>query len=96
MFIPLPLNTPLIVGGLLSYFIKKETKKQTPELAKARGERGTLIASGMIAGAAIFGVIGALLLFAGIDLDTGFLAASQVRGEVFALLAFVLLLCYFI
>ena len=96
MFIPLGLNTPLIVGGLLSYFMKRETTKQSSELAKARSERGTLIASGMIAGAAIFGVIGALLLFVGVDLDTGVFTASQVRGEAIALVAFILLILYFI
>ena len=101
MFIPLPLNTPLIVGGLLSYFMKKETKKQSKELSKARTERGTLIASGMIAGAAIFGVLGAFLLFAGVNLDTGLysesgmFAGNVALGEALALVAFVLLIIYF-
>jgi putative OPT family oligopeptide transporter len=96
MFIPLGLNTPLIVGGLLNHFMSKETKKQNKELAAARSARGTLISSGMIAGAAIFGVIGALLLFFGFDLNTGLFADTPITGEIVALIAFVLLICYFV
>jgi putative OPT family oligopeptide transporter len=96
MFIPLGLNTPLIVGGLLNHFMNKETKKQSKELAAARTSRGTLISSGMIAGAAIFGVIGALLLFFGVNLDTELFAGDAVGGEIVALIAFVLLVLYFI
>jgi putative OPT family oligopeptide transporter len=96
MFIPLGLNTPLVVGGLLNHFIGKKTKKQNEALAKARTERGTLISSGMIAGAAIFGVIGALLLFFGVNVDTGLFADNQVGAEIVALIAFVLLVLYFI
>jgi len=95
MFIPLGLNTPLIVGGLLNHFMKKVSTKQPAELSKARTERGTLIASGMIAGAAIFGVVGALLLFSGINLDTGLFNDNQVGGETFALIAFICLVGYF-
>ena len=50
MFIPLDLNTPLLVGGLIAHFVGKSTKDKT--LAEARTQRGTLIASGFIAGAA--------------------------------------------
>ena len=96
MFIPLGLNTPLIVGGLLKHFLSKETKNTNNELATARSARGTLIASGMIAGAAIFGVIGALLLFFGINLDTGLFADNQVGAETLALFAFIILVIYFI
>ncbi len=62
MFIPLDLNTPLVVGGLLNNWFSKKTKNE--KLNTARVNRGILISSGFIAGAAIFGVIGALLLFA--------------------------------
>lgn len=96
MFIPLGLNTPLIVGGLLNHFLSKETKKQSKELAAARSARGTLISSGMIAGAAIFGVFGALLLFFGINLDTKLFADNPVGGETVALIAFAALIIYFI
>ena len=67
MFIPLPLNTPLVVGGLLNHWFSKSTKNEMKN--NARIQRGTLIASGFIAGAALFGVFGALLLFFNIDLN---------------------------
>lgn len=95
MFIPLELNTPLIVGGLLNYYMSKETKKQSKKLSAARTARGTLIASGMIAGAAIFGVIGALLLFFDIDLNTGVFASDPITGQKVAIVAFIILICYF-
>ncbi|MDQ1266462.1 MAG: hypothetical protein QG635_1614, partial [Bacteroidota bacterium] len=61
MYLPQHLNTPLLIGGLLSYFVKKSSKDEA--LAKARDQRGTLISSGFIAGAAIFGVLGAFLKY---------------------------------
>jgi putative OPT family oligopeptide transporter len=96
MFIPLPLNTPLIVGGLLKHFLSKETKNTSKELAGSRTARGTLIASGMIAGAAIFGVLGAFLLFFGVDLNTGLFAGNPTGAETLALFAFIVLVLYFI
>ncbi len=65
MYLPLHLNTPLVIGGLLAYFIQNKTKD--PALAKARHQRGTLIASGYIAGAALFGVLGALLTYLNLE-----------------------------
>ncbi len=61
MYLPLELNTPLLLGGIISHFVKNGKGKES--LIKARHQRGTLIASGFIAGAAIFGVIGALVKF---------------------------------
>ena len=61
MYLPLQLNTPLILGGIVSHFVKNG--KGPKELIKERDNRGTLIASGFIAGAAIFGVLGALLKY---------------------------------
>ncbi len=96
MFIPLDLNTPLIVGGILNHFMSKETKKQSKELASARTARGTLISSGMIAGAALFGVVGALLLFFGVDLNTHLFDGNDVAAESVALIAFICLVGYFV
>jgi len=66
MFIPLELNTPLLVGGLIAHFVSTRSKDE--KLNQARQERGTLIASGFIAGGALMGVISAVLRYAGIDL----------------------------
>jgi len=59
MFIPLELNTPLLVGGLIAHFVGKRSSDE--KLNNARRERGTLIASGFIAGGALMGVVSALL-----------------------------------
>ena len=65
MFIPLPLNTPLVVGGLINWFVTSRSKDA--DLNTARNEKGTLIASGFIAGGALMGVVSAALKFAGIN-----------------------------
>ncbi|MEG1642776.1 MAG: oligopeptide transporter, OPT family [Bacteroidales bacterium] len=63
MFIPLELNTPLIIGGLISWFVSTHGKDEKQK--KARYERGTLLASGLIAGGALMGVVSAALRFGG-------------------------------
>ena len=65
MFIPLELNTPLLVGGLINWYVT--TRSQDAAVNKARGERGTLLASGFIAGGALMGVVSALLRFVGFN-----------------------------
>ena len=65
MFIPLELNLPLVVGGLVNWFVT--TRSQQKEVNNARGERGTLIASGFIAGGALMGVVSVALRFCGIE-----------------------------
>ncbi|MCX6146203.1 MAG: oligopeptide transporter, OPT family [Candidatus Kapabacteria bacterium] len=59
MYLPIELNTPLVVGGLIAYFAKKSTTDKIK--SEERHNKGTLIASGFIAGGALFGVIGAIL-----------------------------------
>lgn len=66
MFIPMSLNAPLVVGGLVAWFVSNRSKDE--KLNKARMDRGTLIASGFIAGGALMGVVSAILKFAGVDL----------------------------
>ncbi len=61
MYIPLELNTPILVGGLIAWFVS--TRSNDEALNKARKERGTLIASGFIAGGALMGVISAILRY---------------------------------
>ncbi|MDD3875349.1 MAG: oligopeptide transporter, OPT family [Bacteroidales bacterium] len=94
MFIPLDLNTPLVVGGLLNHWFNKSTKNT--KLNTARVNRGILIASGFIAGAAIFGVIGAFLLFFNVKLDMHIWHEESRGAMVVAMLAFLGLISYFI
>ena len=67
MFIPLELNLPLLAGGIINWFVT--TRSQDSEVNHARGEQGTLIASGFIAGGALMGVVAAALRFGGIEFD---------------------------
>jgi len=66
MFIPLELNTPLIIGGAISWYVSSRTKDKA--LNTARHEKGTLLASGFIAGGALMGVVSAAIRFGGINL----------------------------
>jgi len=66
MFIPLELNTPLIIGGAISWYVS--TRSRNKALNTARQEKGTLLASGFIAGGALMGVVSAALRFGGINL----------------------------
>ena len=65
MFIPMELNAPLVVGGLVAWAVNRH---KNPEQAKANNNRGTLIASGFIAGGALMGVVSAILAFFGLNL----------------------------
>ncbi|MDR2292064.1 MAG: oligopeptide transporter, OPT family [Prevotellaceae bacterium] len=67
MFIPLTLNVPLLIGGAISWFVNTRSKKS--ELNKQRSEKGTLLASGFIAGGALMGVMSAALRFSNLDLS---------------------------
>ena len=75
MFIPLQLNTPLLVGGIISWFVGSRSKNE--EVNKARQERGTLLASGFIAGGALMGVVSAALLYFGFKYETSLSDAAQ-------------------
>ena len=93
MFIPLELNTPLLVGGAINWYVTTRSKDAT--LNNARGEKGTLLASGFIAGGALMGVVSAAMRFGGIDLmNTEWVSNSW--SEVVALVAYAALIIYFI
>jgi putative OPT family oligopeptide transporter len=68
MFIPLDLNTPILVGGLINHIVTTRSKDE--KLNNARSEQGTLIASGFIAGGALMGVTAAIIRFAGFNSST--------------------------
>ena len=89
MFIPLPLNTPMLVGGAIAYFVAKSTKDEL--LSKARHERGTLISSGLIAGGALFGVFAAITKFAGFEYTS---PLNEGVSQALGLVAYALLICY--
>jgi len=93
MYIPLELNTPLLAGGLVAWFVSSRTKNE--KLNNARLSRGTLIASGFIAGGSLFGVFGAFLKFAGIDLLNTAWQESH-SAEILGIVAFLLLAGYLI
>ena len=66
MFIPIDLNLPLLIGGGVSWIVSNMSKDK--KVNEARNEKGTLIASGFIAGGALMGVVSAVLKFADVDL----------------------------
>lgn len=91
MYIPLELNTPLLFGGLIAHWVS--TRSTDEKLNNARRERGTLIASGFIAGGALMGVISAILRYAGYNWFNSEWAESH-GGELLAGLMFVGILIY--
>ena len=93
MFIPLELNTPLLVGGLISWFVA--SRKGSEAQQKSRRERGTLIASGFIAGGALMGVVSALLKYFGADWFATTWNESQ-GAEILAVVMYVAIIAYFI
>lgn len=94
MFIPLELNVPLVVGGAVNWFVT--TRSKDAEVNKARGEKGTLIASGFIAGGALMGVVSALLKFGGLELSIADSWWANPLSEICSLLAYICLTAYFI
>ena len=98
MYIPQELNTPLVVGGLVAHLVAKSAGKDE-KLAAARGQRGTLVASGFIAGGAVMGVLAALLKFLGKQSGSGALTWNFGNGagpgaERLAIVAYLLLAAY--
>ena len=93
MFIPLQLNVPLVVGGAINWYVT--TRSKDVEINKARGEKGTLLASGFIAGGALMGVVSAGMRFADINL-TNEAWLSNPLSEAASLVAYILLIVFFI
>ena len=91
MFLPLHLNTPMLVGGLIAWFVSRSSKDKT--VVKQRNDRGTLIASGLIAGGALFGVFAAITIMCGwVRPDTD----MQFDSQIYGLVAYALLILYII
>ena len=93
MFIPLELNIPLVVGGAINWYVTSRSKDAA--VNAARGERGTLLASGFIAGGALMGVVSALLRYLDFNpINPEWLANPM--SEVCSLIAYVLLIIYMV
>lgn len=93
MFIPMELNAPLLVGGAINWFVTTRTKDAS--VNSERGEKGTLIASGFIAGGALMGVVSALLRFVGFNpINKAWL--ENPLSQALSLGAYLLLIVYFI
>ena len=93
MFIPIQLNIPLIVGGAVNWYVGSRSKDAAAN--KARVDKGTLLASGFIAGGALMGVVSALLKFGGIDFDYSAWWANHA-SELLSLVAYIALILYFV
>ena len=93
MFIPIELNVPMLVGGAINWYVTSRSKD--PQVNKERGEKGNLIASGFIAGGALMGVVSALLRFSGVVFDYEAWWSNPL-SEVCSLIAYILLMIYFV
>jgi putative OPT family oligopeptide transporter len=91
MYIPLELNTPLLVGGLIAHYVS--TRGKSEGLNNARRERGTLIASGFIAGGALMGVVSALLRYFGFNWINE--AWSDSKEAIVLGLTMFILICFY-
>ena len=93
MFIPLELNLPLVVGGAINWYVTTRSKDE--KLNAERGEKGTLLASGFIAGGALMGVVSAAMRFGGINLINKSWLANP-WSEVISLVVYALLILYLV
>jgi uncharacterized oligopeptide transporter (OPT) family protein len=93
MFIPLELNLPLLVGGGIAWYVGSRSKDE--KVNKARTEKGTLLASGFIAGGALMGVVSAIMRFCGVNLLAGEWMESA-GAQYVAIVAYVLIIAYLV
>ena len=93
MFIPLELNLPLLVGGLINWYVTSRSKDSA--VNAQRGEKCTLLASGFIAGGALMGVVSAAMRFGGLELVNEKWIESSA-SELVSLVAYVLLIVYLV
>lgn len=91
MFIPLQLNTPILVGGAIAYFVATRSKDEA--VNNARRDRGTLISSGLIAGGALFGVFAALTRFAGFEYEN---PISEGTTQTLGCVMYLLIIAYLV
>ena len=87
MFIPLALNVPLLVGGFIAWLISSRGKDE--KVNKARKDKGTLLASGLMAGGAIMGIVSAILKYSGADWA---MSSTYIGSSTYNILAIVMFL----
>ena len=93
MFIPLELNLPLLVGGAINWYVTTRSKDES--VNQERGEKGTLLASGFIAGGALMGVVSAVMRYCDINLINESWLANPMSQAV-SLVAYALLIIYLV
>lgn len=93
MFIPLELNLPLLVGGAINWYVT--TRSNDQEVNNERGEKGTLLASGFIAGGALMGVISAIMRYFEINLVNEEWLANPM-SQLVSIVAYALLITYLV
>ena len=89
MFLPLQLNTPMLVGGLINWFVSHSSKDEA--VNKARTDRGTLISSGLIAGGALFGVFAAITIMCGKEVPEN---GNEFIPQLLGLVAYAAIIAY--
>lgn len=89
MFLPLHLNTPMLVGGLTAWFVNRSSKD--PDICKARNDRGTLISSGLIAGGALFGVFAAITIMCGKEVPSN---GEEFLPQILGIIAYIAVIAY--
>ena len=93
MFIPLELNLPLLVGGAVNWYVTTRSKDEA--VNNARGEKGTLLASGFIAGGALMGVVSAIMRYC----DINFVNETWLdnpMSEAVSLVVYILLITFLV
>jgi putative OPT family oligopeptide transporter len=75
MYLPIGINAAVLAGAVAAWIVSKTGGSE--EVRKARAEQGTLIASGLMAGAAIFGILTAVLRLTQINAPIQYLSVGR-------------------
>jgi len=78
MYLPMEINTPVLLGGILAWIVQRKRENEPKEVPEARHQQGILIASGLIAGGALMGVINAA---AGVGFGPDRMASLHILGD---------------
>ncbi len=89
MFLPLHLNTPMLMGGIISWLVGRSSKDK--DVCRRRMDRGTLISSGLIAGGALFGVFAAITIMCGFEVPAN---GGEFMPQVLGLVAYAAIMAY--